>query len=121
MEFKDLKPDTKVTDLVTMTAALTVLVQVGAAVTPGVPSLVVAFVSSLFLATKSVGLCFWKKPVEWVLSACLILSSANGVTNMITNGQGEHARMSVVSVEAYSESDYEEPVQSVKEPRFTRW
>ena len=75
----------QIATLATMTAALVLLVQVGMVVFPGVHPLVIAFLLSMFLATRGLGWRFYHKPVDWVLGACLILSSANGVTNMASN------------------------------------
>lgn len=84
----------KSVDIASSSAALTVVVQVAAAFNPGVNPLVVAAVASLFFATRGYGIRFWKAPVDWVLTAMLILGSANGVTNILANVQEQGVRMS---------------------------
>ena len=101
----------KTVDIAGSAVALTVVMQVVTSVWPSVHPMLVAALASMFFALKGYGLSFWKTPVDWILTATLILGSSNGATNLLANGQESLTPMAsaapiISSVESVGDYDY---------------
>jgi hypothetical protein len=107
--------------LATMATALALLVQIAARCVVIDPMLV-AFAIALFLATALVPR-FWTCPVEWVLSAAMIIAAANGGTNMAANVQErstdeQHAALNIHMASIVYQGD---TTTNKPPPRIIRW